>query len=150
MADLPPLRWCSFRGVGGWSKNENHLGRSPSPKHHNEHPAGHPNDCRKRALKELKNWGKGFGQLYINITTILITLWSVSKTLVVIMPILFSWSGSDIKMLVMSNRAEWVKFLFGVVWVACWMLKGDLGGSRGQTADHASRRSDFHFSTIHP
>ena len=66
------------------------------------------------------------------------------------MPILFSWSEGDIKMLVMSNRAEWVKFLFGVVWVACWRLKGDLGGSRGQTADHASRGSDFHFLTIHP
>ena len=66
------------------------------------------------------------------------------------MPILFSWSEGDIKMLVMSNRAEWVKFLFGVVWVACWRLKGDLGGSRGQTADHASRGSDFHFLTLHP
>ena len=150
MADIPPLRWCFFRGVGGWTKNENHLGRSPSPKHHNEHPAGHPSDCRKRALKGLKNWGKGFGHPNINITQLLITFWSVSIDLVVIRPFLFTWSSGEVNSCVMSSWGDGVTFLLGVAWVACWMLKGDLGGSRGQTADGASRRSDFHFLSIHP
>ena len=47
------------------------------------------------------SWGKGFGQPYYNITIILITLWSSSIELVVIMPFLFSWSGGEFKMLVM-------------------------------------------------
>ena len=99
----PPLapRWCFFRGVGGGSRNENHVGRSPSPKHHNEPPAGHQNDCRKRALKGLKNWGKSFGQPYINIIIVIITLWSSSIELVIIMPFLFSWSEGEVITLIM-------------------------------------------------
>ena len=94
-------RWCFFRGVGGGSRNENHVGRSPSPKHHNEPPAGHQNDCRKRALKGLKNWGKSFGQPYINIIIVIITLWSSSIELVIIMPFLFSWSEGEVITLIM-------------------------------------------------